>query len=52
MSIGAAEPQEVFYAARNPSRACGTPIAKLSRPPAKPPPVPTEKFPDFLEIGP
>ncbi len=35
-AIGAAEPQEVFHDPRNPSCACGTPIAELSRPPAVP----------------
>ena len=33
-SIGAAEPQEDFHEARNPSCACGTPIAELSGPSA------------------
>ena len=31
--IGAAKPQDMFSVVRNPSRACGTPIAELSGPP-------------------
>ena len=34
LSIGEATPQEILHDARNASCACGTPIAKLSGPPA------------------
>ena len=35
LTIGPAKPQDVLHAMQNPSRACGTPIAELSGPPAQ-----------------